>query len=131
MKLELAPLSVSRETVRQVALGTDSYEVMSARFGRQVADAKCKPRGAGVVTTRPLERVELDHFLVDVHLVCERTGKSLGRPWLTLLVDHYSGMLLGYHLTFAPPSAASVLAALRHAILPKIPNTNGGPDGTR
>lgn len=38
---------------------------------------------------------------------------------MTLAVDHYSGIVLGYYLTFAPPSAASVLAALRHAILPK------------
>ena len=67
----------------------------------------------------PLERVELDHFLCDVHLVCGKTGAALGRPWLTLAVDHYSGMVVGYHLTFAPPSAASVLAALRHAIVPK------------
>lgn len=117
--LDFQPLKVSHETVRQVALGVDRYAVMRKRFGRQAADIKRKPRAAGVVTTRPLERVELDHFLCDVHLVCEKTGKRLGRPWLTLAVDHYSGMVLGYHLTFAPPSAASVLAALRHAILPK------------
>ena len=112
-------LSISRETVRQVALHVDRYRQMRARYGRQAADAKRKPRGAGVITTRPLERVELDHFLCDVHLRCEKTGALLGRPWLTLAVDHYSGIVLGYYLSFAPPSAASVLAALRHAILPK------------
>ncbi|WP_298829463.1 hypothetical protein [uncultured Piscinibacter sp.] len=113
------PLRVSRETVRQIALGVDRYQIMRSRWGRSVADAKRKPRSAGVVTTRPLERVELDHFLCDVHLVCHRTGVPLGRPWLTLAVDHYSGMVVGYHLSFAPPSAASVLACLRHSILPK------------
>jgi len=112
-------LSISRETVRQIALTVDRYQVMRARHGKQVANAKRKPRAAGVVTTRPLERVELDHFLCDVHLVCGKTGVALGRPWLTLAVDHYSGMVVGYHLSFATPSAASVLAALRHAILPK------------
>lgn len=112
-------LRVSRETVRRIALGVDQYQVMRARWGRSVADNKRKPRAAGVVTTRPLERVELDHFLCDVHLVCHRTGKQLGRPWLTLAVDHFSGMVVGYHLSFAPPSAASVLACLKHAILPK------------
>lgn len=121
MSNNLTPLSISRETVRQVAMGVDRYQITRARFGREAANAKLKPRGAGVITTRPLERVEVDHFMVDVHLVCGRTGQPLGRPWLTLVVDHYSGMLLGYHLTFAPPSTASVLAALRHAILPKGP----------
>lgn len=112
-------LNVSRETVRRIALNVDRYQVMRLRWGKTTADAKRKPTSAGVVTTRPLQRVELDHFLCDVHLRCHKTGVILGRPWLTLAVDHYSGMVVGYHLSFAPPSAASVLAALRHAILPK------------
>lgn len=119
MSFNLNPLKVSRESVRKIALNIDQYDVMNSRYGRRAADTKRGPRAAGVVTTRPLERVEMDHFLCDVHLVCEKTGIRLGRPWLTLAVDHYSGMVLGYYLSFAPPSAASVLAALRHAILPK------------
>jgi putative transposase len=119
MPITHVTFSVSRESVRKIALGVDRYQVMQKRFGRQAADAKLKPRGAGVITTRPLERVEVDHFLCDVHLNCAKTGVRLGRPWLTLLVDTDSGMILGYFLSFAPPSAASVLAALRHAILPK------------
>lgn len=120
MSLHPRTLALSAETVRQVALGIDRYRLMCDRHGRQAADTKRKPRGAGVTTRRPLERVELDHFLCDVHLV-SKTGTRLGRPWLTLAVDHYSGMVVGYHLSFAPPSTAAVLAALRHAILPKAP----------
>jgi putative transposase len=117
--MNIAALSISHESIRQIALTVDRYQVMRARFGRRAADTKRKPRGVGVTTTRALQRVEVDHFLCDVHLVCEKTGVRLGRPWLTLVVDHYSGMVLGNHLSFAPPSASSVLAALRHAILPK------------
>lgn len=112
-------LRVSRETLRQVALGLDQYEVHRGRWGKRSAERHCKPRGPGVTVTRPLERVEIDHFLADVHLLCGRTGERLGRPWLTLIVDVYSRAILGYHLTYLPPSAESVLAALRHAILPK------------
>lgn len=122
-------LAVSRETLRKLALNVDRYNVMRRRFGRQAADLRRRPRSAGVRTTRPLERVEIDHFLVDVHLVDGATGAPLGRPWLTVVVDHYSGAVLGYHLTFAPPSSASVLAALRHAILPKEPFVGGRPGG--
>lgn len=119
MTVQLQPLSISRETVRQVALTVDRYQLMRKRFGREAADNHRGPRAAGVTTTRALERVEADHFLCDVHLVCHRTGVRLGRPWLTMVVDHHTGMALGYHLSFAPPSAAAVLAALRHTILPK------------
>lgn len=34
MTVNLEPLAMSRETVRQVALGVDRYELMRARFGR-------------------------------------------------------------------------------------------------
>lgn len=115
------PLRISRETVRQLALGVDQYAIARGRFGRTTADLTRGPRGPGVRTTRPLERVEVDHFLLDIHLICHRTGRRLGRPWLTVLVDHFSGAVLGYHISFATPSAASVLAALRHAVLPKTP----------
>jgi putative transposase len=118
--MQLIPsLSVSLETLRQVALSLNRRELLKRRWGRRVADRHRKPRGCGPRSTRPLERVEIDHFLADVYLRCEHTGKILGRPWITLVVDHYSRMVLGYHITFAPPSAESVLAALRHAILPK------------
>ena len=115
----LESFSVSKESLRQIALGIDRYQLMRARHGRQTANLKRLPRTAGVITTRPMERVEIDHFLLDVHLVCGNTGGRLGRPWLTAAVDHYSGIVVGYYLSFAPPSTASVLAALRHAILPK------------
>ena len=37
-------LSISRETVRQIALTVDRYQVMRARHGTLVANAKRKPR---------------------------------------------------------------------------------------
>lgn len=112
-------LSVSRETIRQIALTLDQYELHKGRWGARSADRHRKPRGAGPLVTRPLERVEIDHFHADVHLVCSKTKQRLGRPWITTALDVYSKAILGYHVTFAPPSAESVLAALRHAILPK------------
>ena len=96
-----------------------------------MAAKKRSPRSAGATTVRPLERVEIDNFLLYVHVLCPKTGVRLGRPWLTLAIDHYSGMVLGYHLSFAPPSSASVLAALRHAILPKRPIALEAPKTAR
>lgn len=115
----LAILSVSYETVRKLWNEQDACELTRRRYGPVVAEKKHAPRIAGVTTVRPLERVEIDNFLLDVHVLCPKTGVRLGRPWLTVAIDHYSGMVLGYHLSFAPPSSATVLAALRHAILPK------------
>jgi len=116
--LKTMALKVSRETVRQIALGIDAYELTRARYGRKAADRNRKPRTGKVRTYRPLERAEIDNFLVDVHLVDDE-GVRQGRPWLTIVIDRHTGMVLGYYLSFAAPSTASMLAALRHAILPK------------
>lgn len=113
-------LSISYETLRKVARRLDRYELDRRRWGRTYAENKRAPRSAGVRTTRPLERVEMDNFLVDVHLLVRTpNGFIVQRPWLTVAVDHYSGVILGYHLSLAPPSASSLLAALRTAILPQ------------
>lgn len=62
---------------------------------------------------RPFEYVHIDHTLVDVELRCRRTGNSLGRPWLTLMVDAYSRRVMAFHLGFHQPSRSEVLMCFR------------------
>jgi putative transposase len=66
-----------------------------------------------------LDRIELDHTMLDVILIDRRTGAPLGRPWLTLAIDVYARMIVGIYLTFEPPSSHSVLQCLKFAVLPK------------
>lgn len=53
-------------------------------------------------------------------LVVDAAGENLERPTLSIVVDTYSRCIMGMHLGFAPPSAAVVCLALRHAILETI-----------
>lgn len=124
MKAELSTLSISYETMRQSAKTLDQKKLLALRWGKKVADKLRGPRLGGVATTYPLERVEIDNFLADVHLIHPQSGAVLGRPWITAAVDHYSGAILGYYISFAPPNAVSVLGALRHAVLPKSGERN-------
>ncbi len=113
-------LSLSYETFRKCTQGADRFELTRRRWGRKAAKRSRAPRGAGVRTTRPLERVEIDHFLVDVHAqIPFADGVFYQRPWLTVAIDHYSGVVLGYHLSLATPTASTVLSVLRHVVLPK------------
>ncbi|NEU97990.1 DDE-type integrase/transposase/recombinase [Bradyrhizobium uaiense] len=64
---------------------------------------------------------EVDHTLLDVFVIDEQTGKLAGRPWLTAIIDRYSRCIVGFSLSFAPPSWASVMDALRVAISRKAP----------
>jgi len=82
---------------------------------------------------RPFEIGHLDHTELDIELVCSRTGRLLGRPWATFLVDAFSRTLLAITLTFDPPSYRSCLAGLRrcvqrHQRLPAILVVDGGKE---
>ncbi len=80
---------------------------------------------------RPFEIAHVDHTELDVETVCSRTGRSLGRPWLTMLTDAFSRRILALYLTFDSPSYRSCMMALRecvrrHARFPQIVVVDGG-----
>jgi putative transposase len=108
-------------TVYRLIAKISVYDKAVLTRGKSIADKRFRAVKLGVTTTRILERVEMDHTPLDLFLIDERTWLPLGRPTLTVVLEHYSRMLLGYHLSFGNPSAAAVMAALRHAILPKVP----------
>ena len=62
---------------------------------------------------RPLSIVHIDHTQLDVELRSSSTGRLLGRPWLTLLIDAYSRRILAVYLTFDAPSYRACMMALR------------------
>ena len=67
----------------------------------------------------PLRVVQIDHTPVDLELVDDIHRRPIGKPWLTLAIDVYSRLILGFSLSFDPPSALSVGLCLTHAMLPK------------
>jgi putative transposase len=91
-----------------------------ARLGPEVAAKKHNAypgrfRGADF----PLAVGQIDHTPMDVILVDDVDRQPIGRAWLTLLIDLFSRMVLGYHISFDKPSAMSVALCLVNAILPK------------
>lgn len=114
------PLTIpSRPTFYRLLKNLDKYEVMAARHGKRAAGKAFRASGLGVSPTRILERVEVDHTPMDVHVLNPITGMADGRPYLTLLLDRYSRMPVGMEIGFEPPSELSVMRALRNSILPK------------
>jgi putative transposase len=114
---QLQPPSPS--TIFRALREVDPQTADQYRFG--LAEARNRNR-TGLLTRRihrNLQRVELDHVLLDVILVDEATGLPLGRPWLTVAIDCNSRMIVGLHISFSPPSANSVLQCLGMAVLPK------------
>ena len=82
---------------------------------------------------RPLEIGHIDHTELDVEVVSSRTGRVLGRPWMTLLIDAYSRRVPAFYLTFDPPSYRSCMMVLRECVrrqnrLPQIVVVDGGKE---
>jgi putative transposase len=99
----------------------DEYDVTVLNEGKAAADRRYRLTRRGAITTRILERVEIDHTPLDLFLIDQATGIPCGRPTLTMLIDVYSRMPLGYYLSFDDTSTLAVMRAIRHAILPKRP----------
>jgi transposase InsO family protein len=80
---------------------------------------------------RPWEIAHIDHTQLDLELVCSRTGRPLGRPWATFLVDAYARRLLAVCLSFDRPSYRAGMMVLRecvrrHQRLPQTLVVDGG-----
>jgi putative transposase len=61
---------------------------------------------------------QADHTKLDILLV-DRDDREIGCPYLTPVIDSYSGCIMGFYLGYKEPGSQEVALALRHAILPK------------
>ncbi|MFL1527243.1 Mu transposase C-terminal domain-containing protein [Pseudomonas sp. O230] len=116
-KLKIAIPSQGTVTSRIKELGQRTLCFL--KDGAEVANQKFGAKPGSLELAYPLQRVEIDHTLVDCILVDEETRKPLFRPWLTLVMDVYSRVILGYYIGFNPPSGLTVACAITHATLPK------------
>ena len=83
--------------------------------------------------SRPFQYVHIDHTQLDIELISSRTGKPLGRPWLSFAVDAYSRRIVALYLTFDPPSYHSVMMVVRDLVrrfgrLPEFVVVDNGRD---
>lgn len=129
---------VSERTFYRVLARLSTPEVTSARRGRR-AGYNEQPFFWWVDQTtprhgeRPFALTHLDHTELDIELVSSVTGKPLGRPWATFLVDAYSRRPLAVYVTYDPPSYRSAMMVLRRCVqrfqrLPQELVVDGGPE---
>lgn len=118
-KLREEDSEVSLSTLSRRVRQLDAYRVIEAREGAARARMVCRTSMVGTTAQYPLDVVEIDHTPLNWVVLCDRTGLPLGRPLLTVLIDAYSGYVLGFYVSFYGPGLSSVSGALRCAIRPK------------
>lgn len=109
----------SRSTIYRWMEGLQQDLVDKARDGAEAARIKYRSSLSSVKVDRVLERFEIDHTPLDLIVIDSLTKLPLGRPWLTMAIDRYSRLVVGFYVSFNAPSSHGVLQCLRRAILPK------------
>lgn len=94
---------------------------LSARGNKEIAEQRFDPTpGSFPHGTFPLECVQIDHVRLDIKVVDAQTRQPIeSRPWLTLVIDCFSRMIIGYFLSLESPSAFGAGVALYMGMLPK------------
>lgn len=111
--------SMSESTVRRICAQTDPYQRDRARYGAAYAAAKWRHAIGGVYATRPMQRVEMDHTVLDLYVLDDKRGIPLGRPTVTILIDAYSGYILSIYISFEGGSIGRIAQAIKGALVPK------------
>lgn len=109
----------SNATVYRWLSDLHQHVVALARLGKAATDKEFRVALKKLKVSCILERVEIDHTPLDLLVIDKVTQLPLGRPWLTLAIDRYSRMILGFYICFHAPSSFSLLQCIKQAILPK------------
>ncbi len=130
-----APLRVpGREAVRQFIKRLDTFRVLVARFGEAQAMKRMRPTKEGLEVLRPLERVEMDEWKIDLLTILAQSGllsmfeheelekmgllDRLKRWWLVGAIDCRTNCFVGMTLT-ANPKTSSAIKCLRMVVSDK------------
>jgi putative transposase len=107
-------------TIRaRVSILSDRLKV-EKREGKKRAAEKYEPiKGHFPGADRRLAVAQIDHTPMDVVVVDEEHRQPIQRPSLTVVIDVYSRMVLGFAIYLEKPSAFTAGLAIAHAVLPK------------
>jgi len=110
----------NRATVQKRIDILPEAKVHAAQKGRASARNKFHvSRGSFPGANAPLSVVQFDHTPLDMMIVDNENGISVGRPYLTIGIDVYSRAIYGFFLTLQPPAYTSIAMCLLNGIQPK------------
>ena len=108
----------SRASLYRWIGGINPADKLLAQKGQRARDRVFGMVMPGPVEPLPYGAIEIDHGRCDAE-VMDENGNVIGRPWLAMGIDRASTAIPGYVLTWHDPGTMSVLALLKHIIMPK------------
>ncbi len=114
---ELTPPSIRRLKAYLATL--DAEAIVRRREGKARAEARFLGLPGSFAAERAMQIVQIDHTKVDVTVVDPIERLPIGRPILTVGVDVFTRMVVGFYLSLEAPSVTSVALCLTHAVMDK------------
>jgi len=108
----------SRSTFYRDIDRIDPRVKIERQYGKKAADKAFHAVGKGRDATFRLEIVEIDHTELDI-IIKDEKGRELGRPTLTVAIDKFTRMVLGFYIGMEPPGTYALMQCLYNAIMPK------------
>jgi putative transposase len=105
-------------TIRKRIENLSPKEVTKHRDGEKVTDTHGMP-GKNPRGNFPLELVQIDHTPLDLVLVDEEDREPIGRAYLTLGIDVFSRMVMGFYISYEPVSFFNTGQCILNMIMPK------------
>jgi len=93
-------------------------EKIARQYGKKAADDAFHAVGKGREAAFRLEIVEIDHTELDI-IIKDEYGRELGRPTLTVAIDKFTRMILGFYIGMEPAGTYAAMQCLYNAIMPK------------
>lgn len=107
-------------TVRNRIKELSGYTATLHRHGhKKAADNYGEIKGSFPGADFPLAVVEIDHTKVDLNLVDDIHRETIGRPWITLAIDVYSRMVVGFYISFDAPGYIGTGLCIYRSIIQK------------
>jgi len=94
----------------------EEYTKLYHRHSKRDADQAIRDVGLGPQGDFAGEVYEVDHTPLDIMVRDEKSGLVLPKPFLTVILDRYSRLIVGFCISYHPPSWLTVMLALRMAL---------------
>ena len=117
---KLAELKVpSFNTVKTRIAQIDEAVAARRRLGTKAGDRFNASLGSIPDADWPLALAQMDHTILPVIIVDDVYRLPINRVWVTFIIDVFSRMILGMHLSLDAPSAMSAGLCMANALLRK------------
>lgn len=109
-----------KTVVRDRVISIPEEEKLRAQIGPRAArDKFSQHRGRFPGADTPHAVWQIDHTELRQSVLHDNRLGAAGRPWITVVIDVKTTVVVGFYLTWDPPDTNSVGMALAMAILPK------------